>query len=386
MRRMTVLTALVAMVLAGAGLAEAGWEEGVAALQAGKLDQAATEFRGYVADAPDDPKGHFVLGQVLLKQNKNAEALTHLKKAYELDPDQPSYRFYLGQAYINNERWADAVGMLQKLDPSSLDKQKQEQYYSWMAVAFERTGNAEHALEALRKLTETSPKDSDAWYRYGTMLFNDGQVAKAVSALETSVKLDGADARKQGAYAKALVRQARETDGGAKQATYDRAIRAVDALVAADASYDNLLLLGEVQLGASEYRDAVASLKRAAAKKPSDFYPDFYMAQAYTLLGQYSEAETAAQAALSKADTDQHKKMVWRQIGFAKEKMKDYAEAREAYAKAGDAEGVRRVAENQRIAQENQVIEQENAQIEEMEAERRRLEEELEELGGPPRR
>ena len=386
MRRMTVLTALAAMLLAGAGLAEAGWEEGVKAFQAGNLEQAATEFRGVVEKTPEFAGGHFMLGQVLLKQNKNAEALTHLKKAYELDTAEVGYRFALGQAYLANERWADAVGMLQKIDPSSLDKQKQEAYHQMVAVAFERSGNTELAIEALRKVTETSPKDSDAWYRYGTMLFNSGDVARAVAALETSVNLDGSDARKRGAYAKALVRQARETDGNAKRATYDKAIQAAEALVAEDSSYDNLLLLGEVQLGAAEYRGAVASLKRAAAKDSRDFYPDFYMAQAYTLLGQYGEADTAAQSALSKADTDQQKKMVWRQIGVAKEKLKDYAAAREAYTRAGDSEGVARVARNEQIAQENKAIDQENAQIEEMEAERRRLEEELEELGGPPRR
>ena len=386
MRRMTVLTALVAMLLAGAGLAEAGWQEGVAAFQAGKLDQAAAEFRGVVEESPEFAGGHFMLGQVLLKQNENAEALTHLKKAYELDTAQVGYRFALGQAYLANERWADAVGMLQKIDPSSLDKQKQEAYHQMMAVALERTGNTAQALEALHMVTETNPKDSDAWYRYGTMLFNDGQVAQAVTALETSVRLDGADARKRGAYAKALVRQARETEGSRKKATYDKAIQSVEALVAENADYDNLLMLGEVQLGAGEYRDAIASLKRAAAKKPSDFYPDFYMAQAHTLLGQYGEADSAAQAALSKAESDQHRKMVWRQIGFAKEKMRAYAEAREAYTKAGDTAGVARVAENERIAAENKEIEQENAQIEQMEAERKRLEEELKELGGPPRR
>lgn len=387
MRRMTVLTALVAILLAGAGLAEAGWEEGVAAFKAGKLDQAANEFRAVVEKTPEFAGGHFMLGQVLLKQEKNAEALTHLKKAYELDTDNTGYRFALGQAYLANERWADSVGMLNKIDPSSLDKQKQEAYHQMVAVALEKSGDKPAAIAAMKRLTESSPQDSDAWYRYGTMLFNEGQVAEAVKALEKSVNLDGKDARKRGAYAKALVRQARETDGNAKKATYDKAIRAVDALVKEEANYDNLLLLGEVQLGAGEYRDAVASLKRAAAKNASDFYPDFYLAQAYTLLGEYAEADNAAQAALSKAGSDQHKKMVWRQIGFAKEKMKAYPEAREAYTKAGDSAGVRRVAENEAIAQENKSIESENARIQQMEAERKRLEEELKELGGsPPRR
>lgn len=386
MRRMTVLIALVAMLLAGAGLAEAGWVEGVAAYKAGKLDQAAIEFREVAEKTPEFAGGHFMLGQVLLKQEKNAEALTHLKKAYELDTNNTDYRFSLGQAYLANERWADSVGMLNKIDPSSLDKQKQEAYHQMVAVALDKSGDKPAAMAAMKRLTEASPQDSDAWYRYGTMLFNADQVAKAVEALEKSVSLDGKDARKRGAYAKALVRQARETEGNSKKASYDKAIRAVDALVKEDADYDNLLLLGEVQLGAGEYRDAVASLKRAAAKNSTDFYPDFYLAQAYTLLGQYAEAESAAQSALSKAGSEQHRKMVWRQIGFAKEKMKAYAEAREAYTKAGDSAGVRRVSENQAIAQENQSIEKENAQIEQMEAERRRLEEELKELGGPPRR
>lgn len=385
MRKLTIICTLAVMLLA-AGLTEAGWEEGVAAYKAGNLSAAAQEFQGVVEGSPEFAGGHFMLGQVLLKQKKNNEALTHLRKAYELEPDNVGHQMALGQAYLNNRRFDDAAQILKRINAASLPKSQQNVYYQMLAAALQASGDAAGALGAMKRVAEANPNDADAWFRYGSAAYNAGQTDAGVVALEKAVKLDGNDAAKRKAYAQALVRQARLARGNSKQAAYAKAVSAASALARMDGSYDNLLLLGEVQLGAKDYQDAVASLRQATSKSGNDWHPHFYLSQAYTQLDQWNAAATSAQAALERAQDESTRQRVWRQIGFAYEKQKSFDQAIEAYQKAGDSASVERVAENKRIAEENKGIEQENAEIARMEEERRRLEKELQELDGPPRR
>ncbi len=384
--RKSLLIITAAVLFAAAGLAEAGWDEGVAAFRAGKLDTAAQEFQAVVEKTPDFAGGHFMLGQVLLKQNKNPQALEHLRKAFELDASQVSYQMALGQAYLANRRFKDAQQILGRIEVGSLEKQQQVAYYEMLGAAAAGSGDSETALRTFKQQTQANPSDADAWYRYGTAAFNAGDTGAAVSALAKAVSLDGADGKKKEAYAKALVRQARTTQGDAKKTAYLKAVDVADDLAAANASYENLLFLGEVQLGAADYRAAVATLRKAAAKNGSAWYPHYYLSQAYTLLSQYDAAASSAQAALDNVDSADDRRRIWDQIAFAHEKQRNYDEAIEAYMKAGNQKGVDRVQENKRIAAENKEIDSENQEIQQLEEERRRLEEELRDLGGPPRR
>lgn len=385
MRRISSLIIAAVVALGGAGIASAGWDEGVAAFQAKDFQTAAREFSAVVEKTPDFDGGQYMLGITLLKLDRQADALQHLRKAYELKPAAVKYQLALAQGYLAAKRYADAAQMLQKIDPSALPKGQQDEYHQMLAGALDKSGDSEAALASLKKLTELNPNDSDAWYRYGAAAFS-VDTAAGVAAFEKAVALDGEDPRKREALAKALVRQARETQGDRKKAIYDKAVRVAGDLATAAPTYDNLLLLGELQLGAASYRDAVVTLKKAAAANAGPWYPHYYLAQAYTLLGDYDNANASAEAALGKATSEKERQMVWKQIGFAREKKRDYEGAKEAYIKGGDPQSAARVDENKRIAGENQQIEAENQQIQEMEAERRRLEEELRELGGPPRR
>lgn len=385
MRRITSFIIAAFVALGAAGAASAGWDEGVAAFKANDFQTAAREFSAVVEKTPDFDGGQYMLGIALLKLNRHQEALEHLRKAYELKPANGTYQMALAQGYLAAERYGDAAQMLQKIDPATLPKGQQDEYHQMLAGALDKSGDSAAALASLKKLTELNPNDADAWYRYGAAVFG-VDTAAGVAALEKAVSLDGKDPRKREALAKALVRQARETQGDRKKAIYDKAVTVADDLATAAPTYDNLLLLGELQLGAAKYREAVITLKKAAAADAGPWFPHFYMAQAYTLLGDYDNADSSAQAALGKASTEKERQMVWKQIGFAREKKRDYDGAKEAYLKGGDPQSAARVDENRRIAGENQQIEAENKQIQDMEAERRRLEEELRELGGPPRR
>jgi len=157
-------------------------------------------------------------------------------------------------------------------------------------------------------------------------------------------------------------------------------------VVAADGSYDNLIMLAGAQLGAKQYDGALSTLERAAGKNSNDWLPPYYMGQAYTQKGQYRSAEDKLNQALTKASKSEDKVTVYRQLGFVYEKQKRYDNAIAAYRSAGDAGGVKRAEENKQTEEFNKDVEKEREEIAAMKAEEDRLKEQLKSLPGakPP--
>ena len=106
-RKLVTALSLVTLLTGSVAVVEAGWDEGVAAFKAGNYAQAAKEFQGVVEQQPDVYQGHLMLGQALLKLNRDQEALTHLRKAFELDPSNVQVQLTLGKAYLDQGRHAD---------------------------------------------------------------------------------------------------------------------------------------------------------------------------------------------------------------------------------------------------------------------------------------
>lgn len=383
--RLSILLSFT-LLLGIVGLAEAGWDEGVSAYKAGNFSKAAQEFEAVVEAQPDFAGGHFMLGQALLRLHKGEQALNALRKAYELDPKNTSFQLALGRGYLEAKRYSEAAQILRKVNESSLSKEQQRAYQQMLVVALDKSGQDEAALDALKKLAESNPNDASAWFTYGAQAVNNGDLTEGLNALEKAVRLDPKDPQKKAALVKAYIRQARQTrSSDTKKAVYTKAVSPAESLVSSTASFDNLLLLAEVQLGAHQYDGAISTLNKAITKNNSDFYAQYYRSQALTAKQQYSQADSAAQNALQQAGKEREKKLAWTQIGFVNEKLKNYDEAITAYTNAGDPASVRRVQENKKIAEENKEAEAHNKEVDRLEAEKKKLEEELKKLpGGPP--
>lgn len=387
MRNPLVILSLTVLLLGFVAVAEAGWQEGVQAFKSGNFNQAVQEFESVVDAQPEFAGGHFMLGQAYMRLKKNSDALTHLLKAYELEPSKVSHQFLLAQAYLSNRRYGESLQVLKKINPSSLPKQQQDAYQQMLAVALDKSGRSDEALSALRQVARNNPDSDAAWFAYGTAALKADELDQAVDALERSVRLDGQDSQKKELLAKALIQKARRTrDSSQKKGVYARGVSVAKGLVSSSPSHANLLLLGELQLGAGQYDDAEATFRQAVGKNGNDYYGQYYLSQARTAQKEWSAAQESARRALDLARTEQDKKRVWTQIGFINEKTKNYEEAKIAYSNAGDQEGLRRVEENQRIAEENKEVEEHNRQIEELRKEEEALQEALEDLqgGGKP--
>jgi len=377
----TVLLAWPLLVVAP-GLA--GWDEGVAAFKAKNFAQAAKEFEAVVRDRSDWAGGYLMLGRSQLLLDRTSDAVSSLRKGYDLDPQNLEIQLALAQAYLAARRAPEASQLLSKVSVASVPKERQSLFQQLQAKAAAESGQEGLAAAALAKAAAASPNDATVQFNYGVVSLNSGATATAVSALEKAVRLDPNDPEKLKILVQALVRQGRETKGNAKDGIYGRASEVARSLVNRSASYDNLLLLGETQLGAGQYDAAVATFAQASAKNGGDWLPHFYAGQAQTATAKYGEAEASLRRGLDRATSGSDKSRIWRQLGFVYEKQKNFAQAKAAYRSGGDDAGVARIAENEQIAEHNKQADAENARLEELKRQQEELRKKIQEGGGKP--
>jgi tetratricopeptide (TPR) repeat protein len=379
--RLLITTVLLSLAALPAG---AGWEEGVAAFKAGNYAQAAKEFEGVVAQRPDWANGHMMLGRALLKQGRNQPAIDALRKAYDLNPGDGSIQLALAQGYLEANRAAEAAQLLGRINAAGLSKEQQTGYQKLYAMALDRSGQGDRAAQEIAKAAAAAPNDANLQYQAGAAALNAGNLPAAVAALERAARLDPRDAKKSQLYVQALIRQGREAGGAAKDAAYTKAAEVARNLAATQPSYDSFLLLGEAQLGASLYADAVGSFNQAAAKSPAEWLPLFYTGQAHTATGNYPQAIDALQKGLGKAANRADKTRLYKQLGFVYEKTKNLDQAKLAYQNAGDAAGVDRVSANLDIAKHNAAAEEEARKVAELRKAQEEARKALEQAAPPP--
>lgn len=380
MRKTPLLILSFALLLTGT-VVHSGWDEGVAALKAKDYATAANEFKGVVDKQPDWAPGQRMLGQVLVKLGRTDEALTHLRKAYDLEPTDATTQFALGQAYVEGRRYADGASILGKLDRSKLQASQLGTLDQLLAVALSKSGQSGQALTALARAASSSPNDANVQYQYGVAALNSGDLGAAIKALDRSVSVKaGGDNRK--ALVQALMQQGRRTQGSAKTESYRKATTVATALAAADGSYDNLMMLAGAALGSKNYDTVISAADRAARIDSSDWLPAYYKGQAYTTKQQYSSAEQELRKALDSAKSSADRSTVLSQLGFVFEKRRSYDEAISAYRQAGNNSAADRVLKNKETQEFNADVEATNAEIEKLRQEEKELKDALQALPG----
>lgn len=363
----------------------AGWEEGVAAFTSKppNFEKAAAEFRQVVDQSPDGYRGHYMLGASLLRLNRKEEALTHLRKAYDLNPNDLSIKLELGRAYGAVRRYQEVANLLSSVDVTSLPAAQKSAFFQMRGEANLKTNREDAAFSDFGNLAKLMPKDAEVQYSYGAVALKADQLDAAVLALSEAVKLDTKnDPEKRKVLANALIKQGRTvTDKAAKKASYTRAAEVASQLVAASPTFEHLMLKMSAELGGGMYLQAVATGEQAQQKNGNDWLVPFYIGQAYTSAEQFDKAIAPLKKSLDMAQGEDKRK-VWSQLGFTYEKQKKLPEAVQAYQAAGNASAAARVEQNKATADENAKIEQANASVRKLELEKLKLECEMAKLEG----
>jgi tetratricopeptide (TPR) repeat protein len=130
---------------------------GYAAYSGGDMTSALARFQAAVNANPQDAEARNNLGQVLVRQNRAADALPHFDEAIKIDPSKWAYRFNRARAYGLLSRWTEAVN-------------------------------------EYRLATELFPGDYATHYNLGLVLMRLKQYPEAVTALEQAVTLAPSEA------------------------------------------------------------------------------------------------------------------------------------------------------------------------------------------------
>jgi tetratricopeptide (TPR) repeat protein len=334
----------VALIIAIGAVApvHAEWNKGLEAYKAKDYGTAAKEFEEVTKTNPDYVGGYYMLGLCQRSQNNLSAALGNLRKAVELDaanetPD-PRYGIALAQGLNQANQYGEAYTTLKALDFGKLPSSYRSNYALLFAQAANKTNRAGEAVRVLETQVRADSSNAALYQALGVAQDDLGDDKAAFNAFKRAYELDSND-QASGRYAvrSAIAAARRSSSSGDKTRYYTEAAQISERLAAANPSFEHNLYAGESWLGAKQYSKALTWFEKAKAQQSRNALVYYYIGQSYTSLGQFSNALSSLQQALSlgSGDVDLRKK-IYNQMGYVHEKNKDFPKAKQAYLEAGN--------------------------------------------------
>jgi tetratricopeptide (TPR) repeat protein len=240
------------------------------------LVDAERDFRETIFFAPGSPQAHVLLGAVLLREGRYADALVELNWARDLDPGSPEVAYWAASALAEtgkadaalveldesidqigadagllglraallvdlgrDHEALDVIDRLRRLNARADDLDRLE------GLASKRAGKPERAVELLEAVVEADPGDTEACVELAGALVDLGRTAEAIPLLD-AVPPDDDMAAQARAY-----RGEAELAEGDREAALEEFTTAVD-LDAANAWYRAQLVQTAWELGDME--------------------------------------------------------------------------------------------------------------------------------------
>ncbi len=154
---------------------------GKTALDAGRFEEAAAEFRQAVAAEPGSVPAHFNLGAALSKVGDLRGAVEQFEEALRLDPSHANAQYNLGLLLAQMNRHEEAVTHLQAAVKSSPEDQGAR---FLLAQSLVKTGRGEEARAEFARVVEADPANEDALLALVKILLAKKEYAQARAVLE----------------------------------------------------------------------------------------------------------------------------------------------------------------------------------------------------------
>lgn len=180
--------------------ARAHFTQGLAALQAGRLDEAETALRAALALLPGRPSTLLNLAVTLLRAGRPAEALPLLDQVLAQDPADADALGHLGVALNGVGRTAEALQVFERLLQGAPERPEAWFHHAQSLQALDRN---EAALQSYDRCLALQPGHARAWSQRGVALQQLGRNGEAEASLERALAL-GDDAELNGYYLAAL--------------------------------------------------------------------------------------------------------------------------------------------------------------------------------------
>lgn len=217
----------------------------------GKFTEAAASYRSLLGKCPPSADLLSGLGRSLSALGRAYEAVPYLVKAAELKPEGRELRRTLARAFIDAGRIQDADALLQAL-------------------------------------CNSDPKDSDALYLEGMLMYRNGYYQHSLEFLEKSLALRGDNAPAQQMLAVALLKVGRTAEG---QAACKRLLDPPSA----GQDLDVMITYAESLYEDGHTREALLYADRAVQQWPTNSIAWFWRARLLLDLGRKEDALKDAQ-------------------------------------------------------------------------------------------
>ncbi len=152
-----------------------------------KLDRAAeaeSKLLQVIAEAPTFAKPQEDLGHLLVKQNRALEALPHLERATHLDPKLENAWFTLGRALAMLGRGAEADQAFERCFALSPERRLMA-----LAAEHQKEGRLDEAEHLYRRILRHNPRNVDAMRLLALIALKAGRDGEAEGLLEKAISL-----------------------------------------------------------------------------------------------------------------------------------------------------------------------------------------------------
>ena len=267
--RLTYLTALLILTLAGAALAQAPdpqklLEEASEAQQRGDAAVAVRKYQELIQLRPDMIAARANLGLALASLGRFDEAIAQFSAALAKAPGDYELRANLAMAFYQKGDLPKAADEFSSLHAEERDN---IQITVLLGTCDMRMGQASRAISILTPAVQAHPDNLDLQWALGWELIRSGRTQEGFDRAERVAKQkDDAEA------------YARIADAERKVLAFDRARRSVDAAIRLSPQLPGLYTLsGLIMDDAGDHGGAAAAFEKALEANPNDFQAHLHL-------------------------------------------------------------------------------------------------------------
>ncbi len=336
--RFALTTTLVAVMTAAPSLAS--WEDGVAAFRAGRYQEAAETFQSFVASSPDTPEGHYMLGMSLVRQQRHGQALETLRKALDLGPTDARYSLAVAQAQLKLNRANDALETLRTAPAVPEAMRKNFHQLLALTAGLVDSSRADDTRPLLEKALAADSTSKSLWMALADISHHQNLPAEKFSALAKAFDIDPKDAElgKKAMHVAISMAQSETADTDEKAGWYRKAAKLGKSLVANFPTSENLMRVGEAEMAAHEYDNAINRFERLRAAGANDARLHYYLGSSNQALKRDDEALTHLKNALDRSPDPKLAQKIHTARGWSYRNRDEFDLASVAFRQAGNVE------------------------------------------------
>jgi tetratricopeptide (TPR) repeat protein len=201
-------------------------------------------------------EAHYYLGNVLLQQSKEAEAIAQYEQALRLNPDYAEAHNNLGFALKDQSRVPEAIAHHEQ---ALRIKPTYAEAHNNLGVALIQVGRVQEAITHFEQALRIKPDYADAHNNLGVALIQVGRVQEAILHFEQALRIQPDYAEAQHSLGNALLQAGKVQDAIGH---YEQALRIKPDY--AEAQHN----LGNALVQAGKIQDAIGHYEQALRIKP----------------------------------------------------------------------------------------------------------------------